>query len=135
MKRFFLYMLAFLVTLTAVSRAEVFIKCDHISGNLDKEIISKLEYIHLGEDVLTYRNINGKKFSYYWDKKEQKFYYSRPYKIRVQDYKIYYIYNGVKTVSAKIDRETGILLFSTNKFQCSKIKKSDLPIIKVEQKF
>ena len=41
--------------------------------------------------------------------------------------------NAKKTV--KIDRETGILTFSGNTFQCNKINKSDLPIIEVKQKF
>ena len=135
MKKLTLYTLTFLFTLATVSKAEVFIKCDHISGNLDKKIISRLEYIHLGDESYKWSNISGKKFSYYWDKKEKKFSSSRTYKTRIQDYTIYYLFNGAKTMRAKIDRETGILTFSTNTFQCNKIKKSDLPITKVIQKF
>ena len=135
MKKLSLYTFAFLFALATVSKAEVFIKCDHISGNLDKKIISRLEYIHLGDESYKYSNISGKKFSYGWDKKEQKFYFLRTYKTRIQDYKIYYVFNGVKATRAEIDRETGTLTFSTNTFQCNKIKKSDLPITKVIQKF
>ncbi len=135
MKKLTLYTLTFLFTLAAVSKAEVFIKCDHISGKLDKKIISQLEYIHLGDESYKFSNIYGKKSSYGWDKKEQKFYISRTYKTRIQDYKIYNVFNGVKATRAEIDRETGTLTFSTNIFQCNKIKKSDLPITKVIQKF
>ncbi|SVC11956.1 uncharacterized protein METZ01_LOCUS264810, partial [marine metagenome] len=113
----------------------VFIKCDHISGSLDKKIISRFEYLHLGDVNYSKNNIYGKMFSYSWDKKERKFYSKKVYKTRIQDYKIYQVYDGKGAHTAIIDRETGILTFSGNTFQCNKINKSDLPIIEVKQKF
>ena len=74
-------------------------------------------------------------FFYSWDKKERKFYSKKVYKTRIQDYKIYKVYDSKGTHTAIIDRETGILTFSGNTFQCNKINKSDLPIIEVKQKF
>ena len=136
MKKLSLYIFLFLLTLTTISKADVFIKCDHISGSLDKKRISKFEYLHLGDVNYSKNNIYGKMFSYSWDKKERKFYFKKVYKTRIQDYRIYNMYDGndfKKTV--KIDRETGILTFSGNTFQCNKINKSDLPIIEDKQKF
>ena len=135
MKKLSLYIFLFLLTLTTISKAEVFIKCDHISGSLDKKIISKFEYLHLGDVNYSKNNIYGKMFSYSWDKKERKFYFKKVYKTRIQDYKIYKVYDGEGAHTAIIDRETGILTFSGNTFQCNKINKSDLPIIEVKQKF
>ena len=136
MKKLSLYIFLFLLTLTTISKAEVFIKCDHISGSLDKKIISKFEYLHLGDVNYSKNNINGKMFSYSWDKKERKFYFKKVYKTRIQDYKIYQVYDGKNVIyTATIDRETGILTFSGNTFQCNKINESDLPIIEVKQKF
>jgi hypothetical protein len=131
MKRFFLYMLAFFVTLTAVSRAEVFVKCNYISGSLNKNLISQLEYIHLTEKGYSGSRIYGRAAYYSWDKKEKKFYKKKVYKTRIQDYKIYL----KNSPWANIDRETGILTISDSTFECNKIKESDLPIIEVEQKF
>ena len=135
MKKLSLYIFLFLLTLTTISKAEVFIKCDHISGSLDKKIILRLEYLHLGDANYSKNNIYGKMFSYSWDKKERKFYFKKVYKTRIQDYKIYKVYDGKGTHTAIIDRETGILTFSDNTFQCNKINESDLPIIEVKQKF
>ena len=135
MKKLSLYIFLFLLTLTTISKAEVFIKCDHISGRLDKKIISKFEYLHLGDVNYSKNNIYGKMFSYSWDKKERKFYFKKVYKTRIQDYKIYKVYDSKGTHTAIIDRETGILTFSGNTFQCNKINESDLPIIEVKQKF
>jgi len=135
MKKLSLYIFLFLLTLTTISKAEVFIKCDHISGSLDKKIISKFEYLHLGDVNYSKNNIYGKMFSYSWDKKERKFYFKKVYKTRIQDYKIYKVYDSKGTHTAIIDRETGILTFSDNTFQCNKINESDLPIIEVKQKF
>jgi len=136
MKKLSLYIFLFLLTLTTISKAEVFIKCDHISGSLDKKIISRLEYLHLGDANYSKNNIYGKMFSYSWDKKERKFYSKKVYKTRIQDYKIYKVYDGKDVIyTATIDRETGILTFSGNTFQCNKINESDLPIIEVKQKF
>ena len=135
MKKLSLYIFLFLLTLTTISKAEVFIKCDHISGSFDKKIISKFEYLHLGDVNYSKNNIYGKMFSYSWDKKERKFYFKKVYKTRIQDYKIYKVYDGKGTHTAIIDRETGILTFSGNTFQCNKINESDLPIIEVKQKF
>ena len=135
MKKLSLYIFLFLLTLTTISKAEVFIKCDHISGSLDKKIISKFEYLHLGDVNYSKNNIYGKMFSYSWDKKERKFYFKKVYKTRIQDYKIYKVYDSKGTHTAIIDRETGILTFSGNTFQCNKINESDLPIIEVKQKF
>ena len=135
MKKLSLYIFLFLLTLTTISKAEVFIKCDHISGSLDKKIISKFEYLHLGDVNYSKNNIYGKMFSYSWDKKERKFYSKKVYKTRIQDYKIYKVYDSKGTHTAIIDRETGILTFSGNTFQCNKINESDLPIIEVKQKF
>ena len=135
MKKLSLYIFLFLLTLTTISKAEVFIKCDHISGSLDKKIILRLEYLHLGDANYSKNNIYGKMFFYSWDKKERKFYSKKVYKTRIQDYKIYQVYNGKGVYTAIIDRETGILTFSGNTFQCNKINKSDLPIIEVKQKF
>ena len=135
MKKLSLYIFLFLLTLTTISKAEVFIKCDHISGSLDKKIISRLEYLHLGDANYSKNNIYGKMFSYSWDKKERKFYSKKVYKTRIQDYKIYQVYDGKGVYTAIIDRETGILTFSGNTFQCNKINESDLPIIEVKQKF
>ena len=135
MKKLSLYIFLFLLTLTTISKAEVFIKCDHISGSLDKKIISKFEYLHLGDVNYSKNNIYGKMFSYSWDKKERKFYFKKVYKTRIQDYKIYKVYDGEGAHTAIIDRETGILTFSGNTFQCNKINESDLPIIEVKQKF
>ena len=131
MKKLSLYIFLFLLTLTTISKAEVFIKCDHISGSFDKKIISRLEYLHLSDVNNTY----GKVFYYSWDKKEQKFNSYKVYKTRIQDYKIYQVYDGKGVYTAIIDRETGILTFSGNTFQCNKINESDLPIIEVKQKF
>ena len=39
MKKLSLYIFLFLLTLTTISKAEVFIKCDHISGSFDKKIL------------------------------------------------------------------------------------------------
>ncbi len=135
MKKLSLYIFLFLLTLTTISKAEVFIKCDHISGSLDKKIILRLEYLHLGDANYSKNNIYGKMFSYSWDKKERKFYFKKVYKTRIQDYKIYKVYDGEGVYTAIIDRETGILTFSDNTFQCNKINESDLPIIEVKQKF
>ena len=135
MKKLSLYIFLFLLTLTTISKAEVFIKCDHISGSLDKKIILRLEYLHLGDANYSKNNIYGKMFFYSWDKKERKFYFKKVYKTRIQDYKIYKVYDSKGTHTAIIDRETGILTFSGNTFQCNKINKSDLPIIEVKQKF
>ena len=135
MKKLSLYIFLFLLTLTTVSKADVFIKCDHISGSLDKKIISRLEYLHLSDVNYSKNNIYGKMFSYSWDKKERKFYSKKVYKTRIQDYKIYKVYDGKGVYTAIIDRETGILTFSGNTFQCNKINESDLPIIEVKQKF
>ena len=135
MKKLSLYIFLFLLTLTTISKAEVFIKCDHISGSLDKKIILRLEYLHLDDSNYSKNNIYGKMFSYSWDKKERKFYFKKVYKTRIQDYKIYKVYDNKGTHTAIIDRETGILTFSGNTFQCNKINKSDLPIIEVKQKF
>ena len=135
MKKLSLYIFLFLLTLTTISKAEVFIKCDHISGSLDKKIILRLEYLHLGDANYSKNNIYGKMFSYSWDKKERKFYFKKVYKTRIQDYKIYKVYDSKGTHTAIIDRETGILTFSGNTFQCNKINESDLPIIEVKQKF
>ena len=135
MKKLSLYIFLFLLTLTTISKAEVFIKCDHISGSLDKKIILRLEYLHLGDANYSKNNIYGKMFSYSWDKKERKFYFKKVYKTRIQDYKIYKVYDGKGVYTAIIDRETGILTFSGNTFQCNKINESDLPIIEVKQKF
>jgi len=135
MKKLSLYIFLFLLTLTTISKAEVFIKCDHISGSLDKKIILRLEYLHLGDANYSKNNIYGKMFSYSWDKKERKFYFKKVYKTRIQDYKIYKVYDSKGTHTAIIDRETGILTFSDNTFQCNKINESDLPIIEVKQKF
>ena len=135
MKKLSLYIFLFLLTLTTISKAEVFIKCDHISGSLDKKRISKFEYLHLGDVKYSKNNIYGKMFSYSWDKKERKFYFKKVYKTRIQDYKIYKVYDSKGTHTAIIDRETGILTFSDNTFQCNKINESDLPIIEVKQKF
>ena len=135
MKKLSLYIFLFLLTLTTISKAEVFIKCDHIFGSLDKKIISKFEYLHLGDVNYSKNNIYGKMFSYSWDKKERKFYFKKVYKTRIQDYKIYKVYDGEGAHTAIIDRETGILTFSDNTFQCNKINESDLPIIEVKQKF
>jgi len=135
MKKLSLYIFLFLLTLTTISKAEVFIKCDHISGSLDKKIISRFEYLHLGDVNYSKNNIYGKMFSYSWDKKERKFYSKKVYKTRIQDYKIYKVYDGEGVYTAIIDRETGILTFSGNAFQCNKINESDLPIIEVKQKF
>ena len=135
MKKLSLYIFLFLLTLTTISKAEVFIKCDHISGSLDKKRISKFEYLHLGDVNYSKNNIYGKMFSYSWDKKERKFYFKKVYKTRIQDYKIYKVYDSKGTHTAIIDRETGILTFSDNTFQCNKIDESDLPIIEVKQKF
>ena len=135
MKKLSLYIFLFLLTLTTISKAEVFIKCDHISGSLDKKIIPKFEYLHLGDVNYSKNNIYGKMFSYSWDKKERKFYFKKVYKTRIQDYKIYKVYDGEGAHIAIIDRETGILTFSDNTFQCNKINESDLPIIEVKQKF
>jgi hypothetical protein len=135
MKKLSLYIFLFLLTLTTISKAEVFIKCDHISGSLDKKIISRFEYLHLGDGNYSKNNIYGKMFSYSWDKKERKFYFKKVYKTRIQDYKIYKVYDSKGTHTAIIDRETGILTFSDNTFQCNKINESDLPIIEVKQKF
>ena len=135
MKKLSLYIFLFLLTLTTISKAEVFIKCDHISGSLDKKIISRFEYLHLGDVNYSKNNIYGKMFSYSWDKKERKFYSKKVYKTRIQDYKIYKVYDSKGTHTAIIDRETGILTFSGNTFQCNKINESDLPIIEVKQKF
>ena len=131
MKKLSLYIFLFLLTLTTISKAEVFIKCDHVSGSLDKKIISRFEYLHLSDVNNTY----GKEFYYIWDKKEQKFNSKKVYKTRIQDYKIYKVYDREGVYTAIIDRETGILTFSDNTFQCNKINKSDLPIIEVKQKF
>ena len=135
MKKLSLYIFLFLLTLTTISKAEVFIKCDHISGSLDKKIILRLEYLHLGDANYSKNNIYGRMFFYSWDKKERKFYSKKVYKTRIQDYKIYQVYDGKGVYTAIIDRETGILTFSGNTFQCNKINKSDLPIIEVKQKF
>ena len=136
MKKLSLYIFLFLLTLTTISKADVFIKCDHISGSLDKKIILRLEYLHLGDANYSKNNIYGKMFSYSWDKKERKFYSKKVYKTRIQDYKIYKVYDGKDVIyTATIDRETGILTFSGNTFQCNKINESDLPIIEVKQKF
>ena len=136
MKKLSLYIFLFLLTLTTISKAEVFIKCDHISGSLDKKIISRFEYLHLGDVNYSKNSIYGKMFSYSWDKKERKFYFKKVYKTRIQDYKIYKVYDGKDAIyTATIDRETGILTFSGNTFQCNKINESDLPIIEVKQKF
>ena len=135
MKKLSLYIFLFLLTFTTISKAEVFIKCDHISGSLDKKIILRLEYLHLGDVNYSKNNIYGKMFSYSWDKKERKFYFKKVYKTRIQDYKIYKVYDSKGTHTAIIDRETGILTFSGNTFQCNKINESDLPIIEVKQKF
>ena len=135
MKKLSLYIFLFLLTLTTISKAEVFIKCDHISGSLDKKIISKFEYLHLGDVNYSKNSIYGKMFSYSWDKKERKFYFKKVYKTRIQDYTIYKVYDGKGVYTVIIDRETGILTFSDNTFQCNKINKSDLPIIEVKQKF
>ena len=135
MKKLSLYIFLFLLTLTTISKAEVFIKCDHVSGSLDKKIILRLEYLHLGDANYSKNNIYGKMFSYSWDKKERKFYFKKVYKTRIQDYKIYKVYDSKGTHTAIIDRETGILTFSDNTFQCNKINESDLPIIEVKQKF
>ena len=135
MKKLSLYIFLFLLTLTTISKAEVFIKCDHISGSLDKKIILRLEYLHLGDANYSNNNIYGKMFFYSWDKKERKFYSKKVYKTRIQDYKIYQVYDGKGAYTAIIDRETGILTFSGNTFQCNKINESDLPIIEVKQKF
>ena len=135
MKKLSLYIFLFLLTLTTISKAEVFIKCDHISGSLDKKIILRLEYLHLGDANYSKNNIYGKMFFYSWDKKERKFYSKKVYKTRIQDYKIYQVYDGKGVYTAIIDRETGILTFSGNTFQCNKINESDLPIIEVKQKF
>ena len=135
MKKLSLYIFLFLLTLTTISKAEVFIKCDHISGSLDKKIILRLEYLHLDDSNYSKNNIYGKMFSYSWDKKERKFYFKKVYKTRIQDYKIYQVYDGKGVYTAIIDRETGILTFSGNTFQCNKINESDLPIIEVKQKF
>ena len=135
MKKLSLYIFLFLLTLTTISKADVFIKCDHISGSLDKKIILRLEYLHLGDANYSKNNIYGKMFFYSWDKKERKFYSKKVYKTRIQDYKIYQVYDGKGVYTAIIDRETGILTFSGNTFQCNKINKSDLPIIEVKQKF
>ena len=135
MKKLSLYIFLFLLTLTTISKAEVFIKCDHISGSLDKKIILRLEYLHLDDSNYSKNNIYGKMFSYSWDKKERKFYSKKVYKTRIQDYKIYKVYDSKGTHTAIIDRETGILTFSGNTFQCNKINESDLPIIEVKQKF
>ena len=135
MKKLSLYIFLFLLTLTTISKAEVFIKCDHISGSLDKKIILRLEYLHLGDANYSKNNIYGKMFFYSWDKKERKFYSKKVYKTRIQDYKIYKVYDGKGVYTAIIDRETGILTFSDNTFQCNKINESDLPIIEVKQKF
>ena len=135
MKKLSLYIFLFLFTLTTISKAEVFIKCDHISGSLDKKIILRLEYLHLGDANYSKNNIYGKMFFYSWDKKERKFYSKKVYKTRIQDYKIYQVYDGKGVYTAIIDRETGILTFSGNTFQCNKINESDLPIIEVKQKF
>ena len=80
MKKLSLYIFLFLLTLTTISKAEVFIKCDHISGSLDKKIILRLEYLHLGDANYSKNNIYGKMFSYSWDKKERKFYFKKVYK-------------------------------------------------------
>ena len=143
MKKISLYIFLFLLTLTTISKADVFIKCDHISGSFDKKIISRLEYLQFsdaksdkeywGSDGVKY---NYKKSFYYWDKKEQKFNRSTSYLARIQDYRIANMYDGNDSKkTAIIDRETGILTFSGNTFQCNKINKSDLPIIEVKQKF
>jgi len=134
MKKLSLYIFLFLLTLTTISKADVFIKCDHISGSFDKKIILRLEYLHLS-DVNNTNNTYGKVFYYIWDKKEQKFNSKKVYKTRIQDYTIYKVYDGKGVYTAIIDRETGILTFSGNTFQCNKINESDLPIIEVKQKF
>ena len=142
-KKLSLYTFTFLFTLATVSKAEVFIKCDHISGSFDKKIVSELEYLQLADSKSDreYRDSLGvihsyKKSFYNWDKKEQIFKRSARYYTKIQEYKIYGIYDGKDfKKSGAIDRETGILTFSGNTFQCDKINKSDLPITKVIQKF
>ena len=143
MKKLSLYIFLFLLTLTTISKADVFIKCDHTYGGFDKKIISQLEYLQFSNDLSDkeYWDSDGvkhnyKKLFYFWDKKEREFNRSTSYYARIQDYRIYNMYDGndfKKTV--KIDRETGILTFSGNTFQCNKINESDLPIIEVKQKF
>ena len=142
MKKLSLYIFLFLLTLTTISKADVFIKCDHISGSFDKKIISQLEYLKFSDyktDKVFWSNgvqYNYKKSFYFWDKKEQKFNRSTNYYARIQDYRIFNIYDGNDfKKTGKIDRETGILTFSGNTFQCNKINESDLPIIEVKQKF
>ena len=142
MKKLSLYIFLFLLTLTTISKADVFIKCDHISGSFDKKIISQLKYIQFSNTLSDKKYWQNGEWRYYkksfsyWDKKEQRFIRTTSYYARIQDYRIYNMYDGndfKKTV--KIDRETGILTFSGNTFQCNKINKSDLPIIEVIQKF
>jgi len=135
MKKILLYVFLFLLTINSSTKAEVFIKCNYISGGLNKTLISRLEYIHLTESGYSDNKIYGKAAYYSWDKKEKKFYTKKVYKTRIQDYKIYYLYNGGKLSHAKIDRETGVLTILDGTFECNKIKESDLPIIEVEQKF
>ena len=87
-----------------------------IITNLDKKIILRLEYLHLGDANYSKNNIYGKMFFYSWDKKERKFYSKKVYKTRIQDYTIYKVYDGKGVYTAIIDRETGILTFSGNTF-------------------
>ena len=142
MKKLSLYIFLFLFTLTTISKADVFIKCDHTYGGFDKKIISQLEYLQFSNDLSDKEYWNNgawyyyKKSFYYWDKKEQRFIRTTSYYARIQDYRIFNIYDGNDYKKAgKIDRETGILTFSGNTFQCNKINESDLPIIEVKQKF
>ena len=65
MKKLSLYIFLFLLTLTTISKAEVFIKCDHISGSLDKKIISQLKYIQFSN------TLSDKK---YWQNGEWRYY-------------------------------------------------------------
>ena len=142
MKKLSLYIFLFLLTLTTISKADVFIKCDHISGSFDKKIISQLKYIQFSNTLSDKKYWQNGEWRYYkksfsyWDKKEQRFIRTTSYYARIQDYRIANMYDGNDSKkTAIIDRETGILTFSSNTFQCNKINESDLPIIEVKQKF
>ena len=134
MKKLSLYIFLVLFSLTNISKAEVYLKCDLIEGNIVEESLWHYEYLMLSIQYIK-NSTTYKKFYYSWDKKEQKFNDKGDYKTRKQDYTIYGIWLSGKKNRATIDRETGILYLLDNKFQCNKIDESDLPIIEIEQKF
>ena len=94
MKKLSLYIFLFLLALTTISKAEVFIKCDHISGSLDKKIISQLKYIQFSNTLSDKKYWQNGEWRYYkksfsyWDKNEQRFNRTKSYYARIQDYRI-----------------------------------------------